>query len=223
MNEKRQAPATTTTTITPKNVPAYASPCSGTARYSSACSCAGVTPVTITAPTPTVTATVTECDSYGTKCNGICRDLYFDENNCGTCGNVVGYQPLSLPILSSPTTTNHQTSLTQSPTPSPVPHRQPMPWQMPLPRRLRVQQHHPLQRHRPRLPTLQAQEPDLHLRHRPRKQPRRPLCPPTSVALVLRQERQVPGPHQCRVSRRLILLDQFALLRAGVYPGLWVV
>lgn len=30
------------TTVRPSNVPAYASACSGTARYSSACSCAGV-------------------------------------------------------------------------------------------------------------------------------------------------------------------------------------
>lgn len=74
-------------------MPTYASACSGTARYSSACSCAGVTGVTSTAPTPTVTVTETECNLYGTKCNGICRDLFYDINNCGTCGNVVGNQP----------------------------------------------------------------------------------------------------------------------------------
>ena len=130
--ENRQATATTTTITMPQNVPAYASPCSGTARYSSACSCAGVTPVTITAPTPTVTATVIECNLYGTKCNGICRDLFYDKNNCGTCGNVVGHQP-SLPILSSPTTTNYPHLLTPSTTHPPVPYRQPMSRQMPLP------------------------------------------------------------------------------------------
>lgn len=81
-------------TKTPSSVPAYASACSGTARYSSACSCAGVTGVTTTAPIPTVTVTVTECTSYGSKCDGVCRDLYWDTNNCGTCGNVVSNRPV---------------------------------------------------------------------------------------------------------------------------------
>jgi hypothetical protein len=46
-------------TVIPTAVPAYASACSGTARYSSACSCFKVTGVTTTAPTPTKTITVT--------------------------------------------------------------------------------------------------------------------------------------------------------------------
>ncbi|KAG9239185.1 hypothetical protein BJ875DRAFT_539007 [Amylocarpus encephaloides] len=61
---------TTTTTVTvtaapalakrvPGTIPAYASPCSGAVRYSSACSCFGILPTTITAPTPTVTSTYT--------------------------------------------------------------------------------------------------------------------------------------------------------------------
>lgn len=39
-------------------IPAYASACSGTAGYSSACSCIGVTATTATLPTPTTTVTV---------------------------------------------------------------------------------------------------------------------------------------------------------------------
>jgi len=50
--ENRQAPDA------PFTVPAYASPCSGTVRYSSACSCYGVTGAVVTAPTPTSTITV---------------------------------------------------------------------------------------------------------------------------------------------------------------------
>ncbi len=46
-------------TITPSNVPAYASSCANAAAYSSACRCASATPATITAPTPTVTSTKT--------------------------------------------------------------------------------------------------------------------------------------------------------------------
>ncbi|MCJ1462587.1 hypothetical protein MMC07_001189 [Pseudocyphellaria aurata] len=46
-------------TQTPSAVPSYASACSGTARYSSACSCAGVTRATTFAPTPTTTVTAT--------------------------------------------------------------------------------------------------------------------------------------------------------------------
>ena len=55
-------------TATPTSIPAYASACSGTARYSSACSCIGVTHTTTTAAAPTTTTTtfsetttVTEC------------------------------------------------------------------------------------------------------------------------------------------------------------------
>ncbi|MCJ1408961.1 hypothetical protein MMC19_003038 [Ptychographa xylographoides] len=55
-------------TVTPSSVPTYASACSGTARYSSACSCAGITKSTSTAPTPvtTVTVSVTAASSLST-------------------------------------------------------------------------------------------------------------------------------------------------------------
>ena len=47
-------------TATPTSIPAYASACSGTARYSSACSCIGATHTTITsAKAPTTTTTLT--------------------------------------------------------------------------------------------------------------------------------------------------------------------
>lgn len=47
------------TTNSPSSVPAYASFCSGTVRYSSACSCAGITAATTTVPQQTVTTTST--------------------------------------------------------------------------------------------------------------------------------------------------------------------
>jgi len=46
-------------TVAPSSIPAYASACSGSVRYSSACSCIGVTKSTTTAPTPITTKTVT--------------------------------------------------------------------------------------------------------------------------------------------------------------------
>ncbi|KAI9740804.1 MAG: hypothetical protein M1835_003123 [Candelina submexicana] len=46
-------------TVVPSSVPTYASACSGTVRYSSACSCIGVTATTSTAPAPTTTVTTT--------------------------------------------------------------------------------------------------------------------------------------------------------------------
>jgi hypothetical protein len=46
-------------TVVPTSIPAYASPCSGSVRYSSACSCIGVTATTTTAPTPTYIVTQT--------------------------------------------------------------------------------------------------------------------------------------------------------------------
>ncbi|KAK8068826.1 Phospholipase A2 [Apiospora phragmitis] len=46
-------------TVFPTAVPTYASACSGAVRYSSACSCWGVSAAFTTAPTPVVTVTVT--------------------------------------------------------------------------------------------------------------------------------------------------------------------
>ncbi|MCJ1290149.1 hypothetical protein MMC34_001685 [Xylographa carneopallida] len=46
-------------TVAPSSIPTYASACSGAVRYSSACSCIGVTKSTTTAPTPITTKTVT--------------------------------------------------------------------------------------------------------------------------------------------------------------------
>ncbi|PVH73716.1 hypothetical protein DL98DRAFT_44338 [Cadophora sp. DSE1049] len=45
--------------IIPSSVPAYASPCSGTVRFSSACACWGFSPVTQTAAAPTTVLTIT--------------------------------------------------------------------------------------------------------------------------------------------------------------------
>lgn len=47
-----------TTTIIPSSIPAFASACSGSVRFSSACSCAGVTGSTITLPSPSTTITI---------------------------------------------------------------------------------------------------------------------------------------------------------------------
>ncbi|KAK6528619.1 hypothetical protein TWF281_009857 [Arthrobotrys megalospora] len=62
-------------TVTPSNIPAYASACMGRARYSSACSCIGVKPSTTTAPTPvkTVTITVTFTKHCTVQCKTRCR------------------------------------------------------------------------------------------------------------------------------------------------------
>lgn len=85
----------TTTTVTlaptPKGkrlvpaIPSYASACSGAVRYSSACSCLGIMPATITAPTPTTTQTVTTTVS---SIAPTCTNTSTDPKNCGTCGNV---------------------------------------------------------------------------------------------------------------------------------------
>ncbi|KAK6544632.1 hypothetical protein TWF694_001321 [Orbilia ellipsospora] len=48
---KRQA------TVVPSKIPPYASPCSGSVRYSSACSCIGVTAIALTLPAPTTVVT----------------------------------------------------------------------------------------------------------------------------------------------------------------------
>ncbi|KHN95510.1 uncharacterized protein MAM_06567 [Metarhizium album ARSEF 1941] len=55
-------------TEAPSVVPAYASSCNNPGKYSSACSCWGITAVTTTAPVPTHVATVTVTADY-------CEDL----------------------------------------------------------------------------------------------------------------------------------------------------
>lgn len=45
-------------TSKPSDIPAYASACSGAARYTTACACVNVFPTTITAATPVTTQTV---------------------------------------------------------------------------------------------------------------------------------------------------------------------
>jgi hypothetical protein len=59
-------------TVHPTSIPAYASPCSGAIRYSSACSCIGVTATTITAsaPTTTITKTANAPAKTVTQCSG---------------------------------------------------------------------------------------------------------------------------------------------------------
>ncbi|KAF3914293.1 hypothetical protein ABW20_dc0107502 [Dactylellina cionopaga] len=44
-------------TVVPSKIPAYASPCSGSVRYSSACSCRSISHVTVTLPSPTTVVT----------------------------------------------------------------------------------------------------------------------------------------------------------------------
>ncbi|KAH6718843.1 hypothetical protein BKA61DRAFT_669186 [Leptodontidium sp. MPI-SDFR-AT-0119] len=80
-----------------KTVPAYATACSGSARYSSACSCWGITggTKTISSGVTTVTVSTTITVPAGSKCTEApktstcgdkCVDLKADPQNCGACG-----------------------------------------------------------------------------------------------------------------------------------------
>lgn len=81
-------------TVSPSVVPTYASACSGPSRYSSACSCWGITQMTTTVPTPvttitkTTTVTSSVCPPGATKCGPSCFNLQKSNGNCGACGNV---------------------------------------------------------------------------------------------------------------------------------------
>ncbi|KAK6543853.1 hypothetical protein TWF694_000580 [Orbilia ellipsospora] len=103
----KRSDAVTTEYITPTAVPAYATPCSGTSRYSSACSCWGITRVTIAGANSMVTVTSTStitvnsqptsapggtevypgCSKPSIQCSGSCKNVMTDTKNCGTCGN----------------------------------------------------------------------------------------------------------------------------------------
>lgn len=65
---KRRALEYRAATEAPTAVPAYASSCKGTGKYSSACACWGITPVLTTAHVPTKTRTVTVTADF-------CEDL----------------------------------------------------------------------------------------------------------------------------------------------------
>lgn len=80
----------TPVTVSPTAIPPYATPCSGSVRYSSACSCIGVTAATTTAPTPVKTTTTTKIITETAKppyihpapyCWDECYDGY--KPNCG--------------------------------------------------------------------------------------------------------------------------------------------
>ncbi|KAF3903277.1 hypothetical protein ABW20_dc0109235 [Dactylellina cionopaga] len=55
--------------VAPSDIPAYASACSGAVRYSSACSCIGITGATTTVDAPLTTVTITTTDSTTTATN----------------------------------------------------------------------------------------------------------------------------------------------------------
>jgi hypothetical protein len=76
-------PSLANTVTTRSNLPTYATACGGAAtRYASACSCAGVTKTTSTAPIPTATAISPAVDQgCGTGTN------YFDGTNARYCSN----------------------------------------------------------------------------------------------------------------------------------------
>ncbi|KAF3915427.1 hypothetical protein AA313_de0209545 [Arthrobotrys entomopaga] len=108
----KRADAVTTEYTTPTDVPAYATPCSGSSRYSSACSCWGITRTTIMGVNSVVTVTSTStvtvetkppnpttttdpgnpgsdpgCSKPSIQCSGSCKNVMTDTKNCGTCGN----------------------------------------------------------------------------------------------------------------------------------------
>ncbi|KAF7890815.1 uncharacterized protein EAF01_010624 [Botrytis porri] len=80
----KRAVATTTFSL-----PSYASACSNEARYSSACSCWGILPDTITKTVPTYTTFTTSTVTTGLP--PVCptgKALMKDALNCGSCGYV---------------------------------------------------------------------------------------------------------------------------------------
>ncbi|MCJ1320227.1 hypothetical protein MMC15_005565 [Xylographa vitiligo] len=87
-------------TVVPTAIPTYASACSGSVRYSSACSCIGVTATTSTAATPTTTVTVTVTADV-TKPTVAFTSFYGQECDAGTelgdDGSFIEGECISLP------------------------------------------------------------------------------------------------------------------------------
>ncbi|KAK6339734.1 hypothetical protein TWF718_009128 [Orbilia javanica] len=93
--KKRQASPT---------IPAFASPCSGEVRFTSACSCIGVSaPNTVTLPAPTETLTITTTTTYSTEIHTVTAETLITRvtNSTITTNNVVATE-----TLPGPQTTN---------------------------------------------------------------------------------------------------------------------
>jgi hypothetical protein len=96
-NKKKRAPSAIIvtppqpTTVIPTAIPAYASPCSGSVRYSSACSCVGVTPSITTAPTPTTVITVPGPTQTVVETRPIVNFIENAGDNCDSSNIGTGY------------------------------------------------------------------------------------------------------------------------------------
>jgi len=108
-------PSAISTVVCPTAVPTYASACSGTARFSSACSCFGVTKttMTMTTPTTTVTATVFGKTTVTKSATSIVTELVsatlsvpttivVSEIFTDVVSDAVTFQPVSTAIVSPP-------------------------------------------------------------------------------------------------------------------------
>ena len=89
-------------TVVPTAIPAYASPCSGSVRYSSACSCIGVTATVTTAPTPTTVLTVAPATTTITDTHPFVNFQGFGDGSCSQypegAGSFISGECKSLPI-----------------------------------------------------------------------------------------------------------------------------
>jgi len=75
------------TTVPGKLIPVYASPCSDSIQYSSACACWGIAGATITQSATAVTITVTTTSSASATHSSNCTaSILTDSQNCGACG-----------------------------------------------------------------------------------------------------------------------------------------
>ncbi|KAL1850140.1 hypothetical protein VTK73DRAFT_9749 [Phialemonium thermophilum] len=106
-------------TPTPKTVPTYASACSGSVRYASACSCFGATAPTLTAPTPVTTSTVSVVTTF-TQVDYdspplASQSVSFPEFDDWTL--TYTYEEYALPVFGTP---GPDTVIVSYPTPSPT-------------------------------------------------------------------------------------------------------
>ncbi|PSS22218.1 hypothetical protein M430DRAFT_49369 [Amorphotheca resinae ATCC 22711] len=96
-------------------IPSYATACSNSSQYASACSCMGVTARTITlnatATTVTITISTTQTStvSSASPISSCTANTQTDPNNCGSCGNVCSTGVCNNGICSSAQCPSNQT------------------------------------------------------------------------------------------------------------------
>ncbi|MCJ1472712.1 hypothetical protein MMC13_001361 [Lambiella insularis] len=116
-------------TVKPTSIPAYASACSNSVRYSSACSCIGVIASTTTAPTPSTTVTKTQTVTQ--VATSVATNTVFQTSTVAVTAVVTGVTTINVPATATVSVFVTPTSFILQATGGPIDGQYTMPTQLP--------------------------------------------------------------------------------------------